>query len=224
MVSGINKILKNLSIPMIFLQIKRIRQNFKFRNKNIKISVGCNIEKSKFGKNNFLGQNVSLINSQIGDFSYISSNSKIKNTTIGKFCSIGPNVQIILGKHPVNLISTHPSFYSNNKPYRTFSDKNYIDEYGSASIGNDVWISEGVIIPNNVIIGNGAIIAARSVVTKDVEPYSIVAGSPARLIKYRFDELTCKKINNSEWWEWSEEKLKRNYIKFQKLDEFINLL
>jgi acetyltransferase-like isoleucine patch superfamily enzyme len=224
MVFGINNILKNLSIPMMFLQIKRLKQAFTFREKKLIISSGCNIDHSKFGINNFLGQNVNFVNSEIGNYSYIGNNSKIKNTKIGNFCSIGPNVQIILGKHPTNLVSTHPAFYSNNKQFKTFSDINHIEEYGSVTIGNDVWISEGVIIPNDVIIGNGAIIAARSIVTKDVEPYAIVAGSPAKLIKFRFDKLTCEKIQNSEWWKWDEKKLKINHAKFQDPDNFINSL
>ncbi len=218
---GINSVLKNLSLQRFFLQIIRLIQSYNLRKKNISISTGCNISNSKFGKNIFLGENVSLINCKIDDYSYISLNSKIKNTSIGKFCSIGPNVQIILGKHPLNFVSTHPVFYSKNKPFKTFSDRIYIDEYDSVLIGNDVWIGEGVIIPSGVTIGNGAIISARSVVTKNIEPYSIVGGIPAKLIKYRFDESTIKKINNSNWWDWDESKLKFDYLTFHNPELFI---
>lgn len=219
---GINSILKNLSLQRFLLQIKRVIQSFQLRKKSVSISVGCQITNTKFGNNIFLGENVSILNSEINDHSYINNNSSIKNTSIGKYCSIGPNVQIILGKHPTNFVSTHPIFYANNKPFKTFADKTYINEYDSVNIGNDVWIAEGVIIPGGVTIGNGAIITARSVVTKDIEPYSIVGGIPAKHIKYRFDEDTIQKINNSEWWNWDESLLREEYLTFHNSEMFVS--
>lgn len=221
---GINNLLKNLSLQRIFLQSKRLKNLYTLRNKNAVISLGCNINETKFGDNIFLGENVSILNSFIGDFSYVNRNTSIMNTSIGKFCSIGPNVQIILGKHPSAFVSTHPAFYANNKPFKTFSDQTYIKEYDSVTIGNDVWIAEGVIIPSGVTIGNGAIITARSVVTKDVEPYSIVGGVPARHIKFRFEESMVKIINDSEWWNWNVDDLKLNFKLFHDTSIFINYL
>jgi acetyltransferase-like isoleucine patch superfamily enzyme len=221
---GINSLVKNFSVHRIFLQLKRLKQSFQLRKKHVSISLGCNISNSDFGNNIFLGENVSLINSNIGDFSYINNNSSIKNTSIGKFCSIGPNVQIILGKHPANFVSSHPAFYAKNKPFKTFSDKTYIDEYDSTIIGNDVWIAEGVLIPSGVTIGNGAIITARSVVTKDVEPYSIVGGVPAKHIKYRFDESSIEKLNNSKWWDWDTKQLEEKFRLFHDPNKFIQFL
>lgn len=218
---GINNIAKIFSLSRIFLQLKRLKQSYQLRKKHVSISVGCNISNTDFGNNIFLGENVSLINSKIGDYSYININSSIKNTSIGKFCSIGPNVQIILGKHPANFVSSHPVFYANNKPFKTFADKTYINEYDSVVIGNDVWIAEGVLIPSGVTIGNGAIITARSVVTKDVEPYSIVGGIPAKHIKYRFNEETIQKINNSNWWDWDGVILQNNFQVFHEPEKFI---
>jgi len=205
---------------MLLLQLERQLLNFKFRNRNLKLSISCNIRNSNIGRNNFLGENVSLINSTIGDYSYINTNSKVSNTIIGKFCSIGPNVQIVLGSHPSKFVSSHPIFYANNKPFRTFSDEVYFKEYEEVVIGNDVWIAEGVLIPGGVKIGDGAIIMARAVVTKDVEPYSIVGGIPAKHIKYRFDVETINRISQSEWWDWEEKKLRENYKKFHDPEHF----
>lgn len=221
---GISNLLKNLSLQRILLQIKRVKTTYSFRKQNLKIGLGCNINISEFGKYVFLGENVSIVNSQIDDFSYVNKNSQIKNTSIGKFCSIGPNVQIILGKHPSTFVSTHPMFYANNKPFKTFSDKTYIDEYDNVKIGHDVWIAEGVLIPSGVTIGNGAIITARSVITKDVEPYSIVGGIPAKHIKYRFENEIIKKINDSEWWNWDIEKLREKFNLFHDPSSFIKYL
>jgi acetyltransferase-like isoleucine patch superfamily enzyme len=211
---GISSFVKNLSLFRILLQIRRKKDLFINRKNNLRLSLSYNIANTKFGKNNFLGENVTLVNCNIDNHSYINSNSKIINTSIGKFCSIGSNVQIVLGIHPAAFVSTHPAFYSNNKSFETFSDKTYIEEYKQVEIGNDVWIAEGVIIPGGVKIGNGAIITARSVVTKDVKPYSIVGGVPAKHIRYRFEDDIIKKINHSEWWNWDENELKKKFKLF----------
>jgi phosphonate metabolism protein (transferase hexapeptide repeat family) len=221
---GINKIVSYLSLQGIILEIRRLRAANRNKNNNLILEVGCLLSNVNFGKNNYLGKNVVLTNSSIGDYSYINSDSKIRNTKIGKFCSIGSNVQIILGKHPYNFVSTHPSFYSNNMIFRTFSDLNYIDEYEEVTIGHDVWIGEGALIPKGVTIGNGAIIAARAVVTKDVEAYSIVGGIPAMHIKFRFDKDIVNHINSSEWWNFNEEELINSFKYFHNTDVFLDYL
>jgi acetyltransferase-like isoleucine patch superfamily enzyme len=167
---------------------------------------------------------VTIDNVSIGDRSYINRDTSIQNTTIGKYCSIGPNVQIIVGGHPVDMVSTHPAFYASNKSFHTYADMMYFSEYGKALVGNDVWIGEGSLIPGNIIIGDGAVIASRAVVTEDVEPYSIVGGIPARHIRYRFGESIRKAIASSKWWDWSEEELQANYARFHDPDDFMNLL
>ena len=218
---GISRVIDYISVKRIFLEMKRLLATIRYRSNNLKLEIGCLLMNAKFGKNNFLGENVVFINSSIGDYSYVNNNSKIRNTKIGKFCSIGANVQIILGRHPIDFVSTHPAFYSNDKLFKTFSDSNYINEYEDVTIGNDVWIGEGVLIPSGITIGNGAIIAARAVVTKDVEKYSIVGGVPAKHIKYRFDKDTVEQINASEWWNRKDEDLKISYKSFHDPNVFI---
>lgn len=221
---GINRLIRYLSLRNIFLETKRLRTSYKYRSTNLKLSTSCEIINSEFGKDNYLAENVLLINSSLGDYSYVNMNSRLMNTKTGKFCSIGANVQIILGKHPFDFVSSHPAFYANNKPFNTFSDVNYIKEYDQVKIGNDVWIGEGVLIPSGVTIGDGAVISARAVVTKDVEPYAVVGGVPAKHIKYRFDDETIKLINESEWWDWDEDKLRASYKLFHNPEIFIKKL
>lgn len=215
---------KIFSIQGIIQQYKRLKYSQSFKINNLHVSIRCVIKESRFGNFVWLGEKVTVLNSFIDDYSYVNSNSKLRNTTIGKFCSIGPNVQIVLGKHPSNLVSSHPMFYSNNKPFKTFSDKTYINEFDNVEIGHDVWIGEGVLIPGGIKVGNGAIITARSVVTKDVEPYSIVGGVPAKHIKFRFEESFIKDINNSEWWNWDSVKLRDNFKLFHDHKLFCSYL
>ena len=129
---------------------------------------------------------------------------------IGKFCSIAPNVTIILGgNHRKDWITTYPFPAFPLIWPEAKNIKNYITTKGDVIIGNDGWIGYGTIILSGVKIGDGSIIGAGSVVTKDVLPYTIVAGNPAREIGKRFDEETIKKLLQIKWWEWPIDKVKK---------------
>lgn len=146
---------------------------------------------------------------EIGDYSYIAG-AKVVNARVGRFCSVGPNAIIGgLGKHPIGYISTHPVFYSLSAQCgTTFSDKDYFNESEKVVIGNDVWIGVNAVILDGVNIGDGAVIAAGAVVTKDVPPYSIVGGVPATVIKKRFSEADIKILLEVRWWFWPESRLR----------------
>lgn len=138
---------------------------------------------------------------KIGDYSYCSQGTILfQGTSIGRYCSIGYNVQIGPPEHPVSFYSTSPSVYRDKriKEMIAWPDDDYTEP---VEIGNDVWIGSNVIVLRGVHIGNGAIIAAGAVVTKDVPEYTIVGGVPARTIKNRFSPETERKIRDSEWWE-----------------------
>jgi acetyltransferase-like isoleucine patch superfamily enzyme len=168
--------------------------------------------------------------SNIGEFSYIGHNSNIFRATIGKFCSISRFVNIGLSSHPSNFLSTSPVFFSaNNAAGYNWIDKDvYDDNPDPILIGNDVWIGMNATIMGGVTVGNGAIIAAHSVVTKDVPPYAIVGGVPAKVIRYRFDDLLISKLESICWWDLPEVVLKKNISIFmeelepEKLDQLNN--
>lgn len=186
--------------------------------RNCRFSKGVTLDsKAKFEGHNYLAENVTFLNSRLGRYSYISDHSFIKNTRIGRFCSIGNEVMTVAGSHPTDRISTHPAFYAKETQVGPgFVSENSYDEFQyldkqekiSVEIGHDVWIGARVIILEHVKIGNGAIVAAGAVVTKDVPPYAIVGGVPAKVIRYRFEEERIRGLQESAWWDKDEEWLK----------------
>lgn len=126
------------------------------------------------------------------------------HVNFGSYCSIAPEVKIFRANHPKNTFTTHPLLYN---PSLGFVKKDMLFR-PSLNIGNDVWIGEwAIILPGVRYIGNGAIIGAGSVVTKNVEPYSIVAGNPSKVIGSRFDSHHIARLEKSRWWELGKEQL-----------------
>lgn len=196
---------------------------YKNKDKFLKIGYMSNATNCKFGMRNTIYNDVSLDNVNIGDFTYIAGNTKISRTNIGKFCSIGPDCKIGLGKHPSkDFVSTHPIFFSTLKQAQiTFADKDYFEEFENIEIGNDVWIGAKVTVVDGVKIGHGVIIATGSVVTKDIPPYAIVGGVPAKIIKYRFENDEIEKLLELKWWEMDIEYIKDNFKKFHNIRDLL---
>lgn len=143
-----------------------------------------------------------------GRHSYCAPGCQLSHCTIGRFCSIGPEVTIGLGIHPTDRVSTFPGFYSGNRHTANFGSDPAVEEHRSTVVGNDVWIGARVIIPGGVTIGDGAVIAAGAVVTKDVPRYAIVGGVPARVIRYRFVSEVVDEVVRLQWWNWSDDRIR----------------
>ncbi len=152
---------------------------------------------------------------EIGMFSYVNGSLKLARARIGRFCSIGEDVVINPGNHPVNFVSTHPfasdpsgiaAGMADFPPYQAIAVTELVGERDVRDervvIGHDVWIGTRAIILGGVTIGHGAVIAAGAVVTGNVEPYAIVAGVPARHLRYRLPQDQCEALLELAWWEW----------------------
>ncbi|EFK96822.1 transferase hexapeptide repeat containing protein [sediment metagenome] len=164
--------------------------------------------------NVYIAFGVRLANCRIGDYTRIRHFTTAYYTTIGKFSSIGKNSRLGIGQHPTNMISTNLVFYKNNPISNKWVKPIAYEEYKPIHIGNDVWVGEASMIMGGVNVGDGAIIAARSVVTKDVPPYAIVAGVPAKIVKYRFDEETIKYLMDLKWWNLPDENIEKKLEAF----------
>ncbi len=156
-----------------------------------------------------------VLNSIMDKHSFCGYYCEINNAEIGSFCSISNHVIIGGGMHPINWVSTSPVFYKGRDSVKTKFSEFERENQKRTIIGNDVWIGARVMLKQGVTIGHGAIIGMGSIVTKDVAPYSIVAGCPAKEIRKRFDPLIIERMLLSEWWKIPEQKLKNaaKYIK-----------
>ena len=172
------------------------------------IGDSCRIEDSKFGFFTWAYPNGTVYSSQIGDYSYAQKNSSIWHSSIGKFCSLSWNVSVGGGNHDYHRVTTHSALYA---PMYGFVDTELYDRFSDPCvIGNDVWIGAGASILRGVSVGDGAVIAAGAVVTKNVEPYSIVAGVPAKKIGQRCDDKLIESLLLIKWWDFPEKIIKDN--------------
>lgn len=171
-----------------------------------------------------IGRNNKLIESSIGDYPYTMEDVTINYSEIGKFCSIASHVCINPVQHPMDRVSQHHITYRRLQyQLKENNDEAFFDWRRShkVKIGHDVWIGHGAIIMKGVEIGNGAVVGAGAVVTKNVEPYSIVAGVPATPIRKRFSDEIAAKLEEVSWWDWPREKLENHLDDLNDVELFI---
>ena len=145
--------------------------------------------------------------------------------TVGKFCSIAPGVNVYLGgNHRTDWVTTYPFGHINKNVFNKFNGHGHPATKGDVVIGNDVWIGKDATIMSGIKIGDGAVIANNAHVVKNVEPYCIVGGNPAKLIKYRFTPEQIEKLLDIKWWDWEDTKINEFTSKLcnNNIDEFIN--
>lgn len=203
---------------------------FKNRKINVRFLNGCKIDANCFFEgNNSIGENSKSNNCYFGLGTYIGRNNELSNIKIGRFCSIGSFIVNTTGRHPSSVfVSTHPAFFSKGKAAgftfiknTKFKEMIYVEDNYLVSIGNDVWIGDNVTILDGVKIGDGAIIGTGSVINKDIEPYAICVGVPAKLIRKRFTEDEIDFLLELKWWDKDWSWIKDNCNDFDDIRKII---
>jgi phosphonate metabolism protein (transferase hexapeptide repeat family) len=195
-------------------------ENLVLKDPEPRIHPTAELKACKLGRYASIGERVVLREVTVGDFSYFERHAEAIYTTIGKFCSIAANSRINALEHPIERVTQHKLSYRPNEYFRWLG----VDaafrarrQAKAVSIGNDVWIGHGAVIMPGISIGNGAIVGANSVVTKDVPAYAIVAGVPAKPLRQRFTPEIAARIESLAWWDWPPEKLAKAVPDMQAL-------
>ncbi|MFN3671047.1 MAG: chloramphenicol acetyltransferase [Bosea sp. (in: a-proteobacteria)] len=184
------------------------------------IDPTAQLRQAALGRYTEIGARTAFVESSLGDYSYVVNDSNIIYTTIGKFCSIAAHTRINPGNHPMQRASQSHFTYRASAYFDDAEDDADFFAWRRSTpvaIGHDVWIGHGAIILPGRSIGTGAVVAGGAVVTKDVAPYSIVAGNPAKPIRPRFPQEIAERLMALAWWDWEHERLREALPHFRTL-------
>jgi phosphonate metabolism protein (transferase hexapeptide repeat family) len=188
------------------------------------VHASSHIRESELGAWTDIGPNCSITESTIGDYTYCAGDASIIYASIGKFCSIASHVRINPGNHPMQRVTQHHMTYRRAMfGFAETDDASFFQwrREHRVVIGNDVWIGHAAIVMPGVTIGDGAVIGSAAVVTKDVPPYTIVGGVPARTIRERFPADVAAKLQCIAWWDWPRDLLQDRFDDLNDLDTFL---
>ena len=180
----------------------------------------CEITDSSFGAYVEIGKGSRVNNSRFGDYSYCDRYADIANAQIGKFANIAAFARIGATDHPLHTAACHHFLYRSDDYWdNAGQDEDFFAHRRSrtAHIGHDTWIGAGAMIKPEVTLGDGAVVAAGAVVTKDVEPYTIVAGTPAKVLRVRQPPEIAERLIALAWWDWSHEDIRQALPDFRSL-------
>ena len=186
------------------------------------ISPFAALQESTIDKKAAICSGVRFYRSTIGKYSYVGNNSFVTDSEIGSFTSIGSGCSIGGAAHSISWVSTSPVFNNNDNILNTNFTHKEFEILKKTTIGNDVWIAENVMIKSGVHIGNGAIVGMGSIVTKDINPYEIWAGNPAKFIRKRFSDQIIADLMMIKWWDFDDEEIKKHANLIDSPEEFVS--
>lgn len=185
------------------------------------VGHGCDIRESRLGRFTEVGEGTRLLHAEIGDYSYCDRFCDIAHAVVGKFSNIASFVRVGPTDHPLGTASLHHFLYRSAKYWPEMPDDEAFFAHRRsrrARIGHDTWIGHGAVVKPEVTVGHGAVVAAGAVVTKDVPPYAIVAGVPAKVVRERQPPAVAERLMRLAWWDWSHERLRDALLDFRTLD------
>jgi len=182
--------------------VQKIRLGVRHSGAQLDIGYMAICKRCRFGRDNRIYEGAILNDVELGDHTYIGAHNRITMAVFGKFSCTAPDVVIGPGRHPSRtFVSVHPAFYSSRGQTGTsFVTESGYEETRLTRIGNDVWIGTRAIVLDGITIGDGAIVGAGAVVTRDVPAYAVVGGVPARVLRYRFEPEQIEFLIRTEWW------------------------
>jgi len=188
------------------------------------IHPSSHIRKSQIGGWTAIGPNCSISESTFGDYSYLAGNVSMVWTDVGKFASIAAQTRINPGNHPTWRVTQHHSTYRRIQyGFDTVEDAEFFQwrKDHRCTIGHDVWIGHGVTVIAGKSVGTGAVVGSGAVVTKDIPPYAIAVGVPARVVKFRFPPDVVEKLMATQWWDWDRATLVERFKDLLDLETFL---
>ncbi len=189
------------------------------------VHASARVQASSLGEWTDIGPNCTIVEATIGDYTYAAGDASIIYSQVGKFCSIASHVRLNPGNHPMHRVTQHHMTYRRRMfGFAETDDEEFFNwrRAHPVKIGHDVWIGHGAIVLPGVTVGDGAVIGAGAVVTKNVEPYVIVGGVPAKPIRERFPRQVAERLQAIAWWDWPRTVLEQRFDELDDLEGFLH--